>query len=219
MTVSEGQTASNSGTWSDPGVDVVTLTASVGTVTKNANGTWSWSFNTADGPDQSQTVTITATDSDGAASTTTFSLVVNNVAPAVGAGASSVAVNEGQTAVRVALREAPFYENDYSAQDKFAAVVAKRNEVWKRIDKGWKIYEPLPQEPEEARVWKQFVSEWDAWKRIENEQVATITALSQVTSPFQITTKTPKPISYQLLRKTVSWRAVLFVGLVPREVT
>ena len=98
VTVSEGQTASNTGSWSDPGADIVTLTASVGTVTKNANGTWSWSFNTADGPDQSQTVTITATDSDGAASTSTFALVVNNVAPTVTANVSSITVTQGVTA-------------------------------------------------------------------------------------------------------------------------
>ena len=81
--VDEGQTAVNSGLWSDPGVDDVTLAASAGTVTKNANGTWSWSFAASDGPNQSQTVTITATDSDGSASTTTFSLVVANVAPVI----------------------------------------------------------------------------------------------------------------------------------------
>jgi len=84
VTVNEGQTASNTGTWSDVNAgNVVTLTASVGTVTKsgtNASGTWTWSFNTTDGPNETQTVTITA--SDGTASTsTTFGLTVNNVAP------------------------------------------------------------------------------------------------------------------------------------------
>lgn len=84
-TVPEGQTASNTGTFSDPeGNATVTLSASVGTVTKDAAaGTWSWSFDTNDGPDQSQTVTITATDGAGATATTTFSLTVNNVAPTV----------------------------------------------------------------------------------------------------------------------------------------
>jgi hypothetical protein len=81
VTIDEGQTATNTGTWSDPGADDVTLTASKGTIVKNANGTWSWSFASTDGPNDSATVTITATDSDGAVTTTTFSLVVNNVAP------------------------------------------------------------------------------------------------------------------------------------------
>src|SRR3972149_12028554 len=87
VTVNEGVTATNSGTWSDADAgDTVTLTASVGTVTKsgtNASGTWSWSFATTDGPAQSQTVTITANDGNGGVSTTTFSLTVANVAPTV----------------------------------------------------------------------------------------------------------------------------------------
>src|SRR3989442_33587 len=86
VTVNEGQTASNTGTYSDPNTgDNVTITASVGTVTKTGtnSGTWSWSFSTTDGPTQSQTVTITANDGQGGVANTTFSLTVNNVAPTV----------------------------------------------------------------------------------------------------------------------------------------
>ena len=83
--VNEGQTATNTGTWSDTNSgDTVTLSASVGTVTKfgtNAAGTWSWSYLTTDGPAQSQTVTITANDGNGGVTSATFSLTVNNVAP------------------------------------------------------------------------------------------------------------------------------------------
>ena len=87
IAVDEGQTAENTGTVSDPGDDVIDLQASVGTVTDNGNGTWSWSFQTTDGVEDSQTVTVTATDSDGAVTTTSFELVVNNVAPSVAADA------------------------------------------------------------------------------------------------------------------------------------
>lgn len=95
-TANEGQTASNDGTFSDAdGNATVTLSASVGSVTKNLNGTWSWSFNTSDGPDQSQTVTITADDGTETA-TTTFSLTVNNVAPTVNLQSGSFSsVQEG----------------------------------------------------------------------------------------------------------------------------
>jgi uncharacterized delta-60 repeat protein len=98
VTVSEGATVGNMGLWSDPGADDVTLMASVGTVTQNANGTWNWSHPTTDGPDNNQTVTITATDSDGIATSTSFNLVVNNVAPTVAAENASVTVSEGATA-------------------------------------------------------------------------------------------------------------------------
>src|SRR5439155_10560819 len=78
VTVNEGAQASVAGAFADPGDDVVTITASVGTITQTGtqNGTWSWTFDAADGTDQSQSVTITATDSDGAQSTVTFNLRV-----------------------------------------------------------------------------------------------------------------------------------------------
>ena len=33
----------------------------------------------------------------------------------------------------------------------------------KRADDAWKIYEPLPQTDEEARVWKDFTPAWEKW--------------------------------------------------------
>ena len=80
ITADEGQEAINSGTFGDPDGDLVTLTASVGTVVDNYDGAWSWSFETADGPAQSQTVTITADDGNGGTATVNFDLTVNNVA-------------------------------------------------------------------------------------------------------------------------------------------
>jgi len=83
VTVDEGQVAVNNGTYSDPGYDIVTLAVSLGTIIDNGDGTWSWLFETNDGPDQSQEVIVTATDDDGAETTTTFDLVVKNVAPSL----------------------------------------------------------------------------------------------------------------------------------------
>ncbi len=94
VSVNEGQTATNSGTWNDPDGDVVTLSASVGTVVKNAAGTWSWSYATRDGTAESQTVTLTADDGRGGISTASFALAVLNVAPSVTVPASS-SVPEG----------------------------------------------------------------------------------------------------------------------------
>ncbi|MEQ9408902.1 MAG: CARDB domain-containing protein, partial [Fuerstiella sp.] len=99
VTVDEGSTAVNSGTFGDVGADTVAVTASIGTVTQNdVAGTWSWSWDTSDGPDDSQTVTITATDSDGAATATTFALTVTNEAPTVAADNATITVAEGSTA-------------------------------------------------------------------------------------------------------------------------
>lgn len=98
LSVDEGDTATTSGTWSDPGDDTVTLSASVGNIVQNADGTFTWSFDTSDGPDDSQTVAITATDSDGASTVGNINLTVNNVAPSITVNASAVTVDEGQTA-------------------------------------------------------------------------------------------------------------------------
>jgi hypothetical protein len=88
VTVDEGQTATNTGTYKDTrdrDRDRVAISASVGTVTKTGrdSGTWSWSLASTDVPaDQIRTVTITARDSTGRVSKTTFSLTVRNLSPA-----------------------------------------------------------------------------------------------------------------------------------------
>jgi dipeptidyl aminopeptidase/acylaminoacyl peptidase len=77
VVVVQGQTATNTGTYSDDNVnDDVTITASVGNVTKTGtnSGTWNWSL--ANAPLGMQRVTITATDSAGASRTTAFTLTV-----------------------------------------------------------------------------------------------------------------------------------------------
>jgi methyl-accepting chemotaxis protein len=88
-------------------------------------------------------------------------------------------VNEGQTAVRSATRWALTWENDYQAQDKYANVLKLKKETWERIDRGWKMYESLPQTAEEAVLWKQFVKEWDSWKSSDQRITGTLEALSK----------------------------------------
>ncbi len=38
--------------------------------------------------------------------------------------------------------------------------------AWAELDKGWKLYEPLPQTVEEAAKWKEFVPAFEEWKKI-----------------------------------------------------
>jgi methyl-accepting chemotaxis protein len=38
------------------------------------------------------------------------------------------------------------------------------DKAWAGADKAWRIYEPLPQTREEARVWSEFVPLWNNWK-------------------------------------------------------
>lgn len=74
-------------------------------------------------------------------------------------------LSEAQTAVKAANLSTALYENNYGAREQFAQVLADRRKAWENADAGWKIYEPLPQTAEEAVLWKQFVAEWEAWKR------------------------------------------------------
>ena len=73
-------------------------------------------------------------------------------------------ISEGQTAVAAATLTAAIYENNYQAQDKFAEALQLRTKAWSNIEAGRKLYEPLPQTPEEAVLWKRFQGEWTAWK-------------------------------------------------------
>lgn len=74
------------------------------------------------------------------------------------------------------------WENDYKAQANFERVLRARETAWKSIDAGWKLYEPLPQTPEETVLWNQFLKEWDAWKALDARIGKTIDDLSRNTS-------------------------------------
>ncbi len=84
VAANEGSTAANTGTWADANGDDVSLTSSLGIVTKHANGTWSWSATANEGP-SSSSVVITADDGRGGSSSTAFQLDVANLPPVLGA--------------------------------------------------------------------------------------------------------------------------------------
>jgi methyl-accepting chemotaxis protein len=44
-------------------------------------------------------------------------------------------------------------------------------DAWALAEKGWKLYEPLPQTKEEEAKWKLFVPAWQAWKKDQDEFV------------------------------------------------
>ncbi len=44
-------------------------------------------------------------------------------------------------------------------------------EAWEQVEAAWKVYEPLPQTPEEAVLWKDFVLRWEAWKNSQRKVV------------------------------------------------
>ncbi|HYB96876.1 MAG TPA: Ig-like domain-containing protein, partial [Vicinamibacterales bacterium] len=101
ITANEGSVATISGTYADPDAGQnVTITASKGTVSKSGtnSGTWTWSYQATDGPADSGPITMTANDGAGMTSSTSFTLVVVNVAPSLTQVNASVSVNEAQIA-------------------------------------------------------------------------------------------------------------------------
>lgn len=81
ISVLEGQSAANQGSFGDLDAnDVISLTATIGTIVKHGNGTWSWSWNTQDGPADSAQVVVTASDGHSEINDS-FELVVVNRAP------------------------------------------------------------------------------------------------------------------------------------------
>jgi hypothetical protein len=97
VTVNEGSTATNTGTFSDPApADVVTVSASTGTLLQGA-ATWSWSRPAGDGP-STLFVTITATDDDGGSSTASFTVEVQNLPPVISTVTNTGPIAEGGTA-------------------------------------------------------------------------------------------------------------------------
>ena len=92
----EGTAASNTGTYSDPDGDSVTLSASTGAVTKTgtSGGSWAWSMTGADeGP--IQTVTINANDGKGGNSSVSFTVTFLLAAPTVTFSAGTANAPEG----------------------------------------------------------------------------------------------------------------------------
>ena len=78
-------------------------------------------------------------------------------------------IREAQTAVDAAENNLLNRQIDLKAREEFYATIAA---AWKRVDEAWKVYEPLPQLPEEAKIWKEFVPAWNAWKKNHETYVA-----------------------------------------------
>ena len=85
VTIDEGSTAVNSGSFSDPGADAWTATVDYGdntgvqTLTLNADKTFALSHTYADSG--TFTVIVTVTDDDGGSGAGSFTATVNNLPP------------------------------------------------------------------------------------------------------------------------------------------
>ena len=78
-------------------------------------------------------------------------------------------IARGQLRTRVNNRDLLLLENDPEAQAKVGKLLEERLSSLAQIEKGGKIYEALPLEPEEAEVWKQFKSSWSEFLKLCND--------------------------------------------------
>lgn len=100
VAVNKGNLALNTGTFSDPDSDAVTLSASTGSLSQDAaTGVWNWSFDTSSSSGN-QLVTITARDTQGNLASTNFlvNVLEPNRPPTVTANINPVIVDEGKKA-------------------------------------------------------------------------------------------------------------------------
>lgn len=128
VSVDEGQTAENTGTFKNFASETLVVSASIGAVVDNGDGTWSWSYTTTNGPAESQTVTVTADDGT-ARSQASFFLTVNNVAPIVAADLNKVVVIEGEIAVNTGTF-ADVAADAVTLSASFGAVIDNGNGTW-----------------------------------------------------------------------------------------
>ncbi|MCC6678653.1 MAG: MCP four helix bundle domain-containing protein [Phycisphaerales bacterium] len=54
------------------------------------------------------------------------------------------------------------------------AIYAAIDDSWKTLEKGWELYEPLPQTQEEAAKWKELLPVFEEWKTIAVAMRATL---------------------------------------------
>ena len=74
-------------------------------------------------------------------------------------------ISEAQTALRSASRAIDAMALYPEEVDNVTHEIKRKQESWAIVDKAWKTYDALPQETEEAAVWKTFVKQWDTWKQ------------------------------------------------------
>ena len=74
-------------------------------------------------------------------------------------------MSEAQTSIRSASRAIAAMASNPDDVAGVAHELKRKQEGWARVEQGWKAYEALPQEPEEEKVWKVFIKQWDTWKQ------------------------------------------------------
>jgi len=88
-------------------------------------------------------------------------------------------MSEGRSALQAANLSVFSYADAETASAALSRVDAQRKDIWRRIGRGWNIYEPLPQTPEEKVLWDRFVGEWKTWEQNDRRIGIVVAALAK----------------------------------------
>jgi methyl-accepting chemotaxis protein len=75
------------------------------------------------------------------------------------------------------------YETEANPAAHIKSLIDRRKTRAAQIDKGFKIYEPLPQGAEEAVEWKKFMELWKAWKTHDSNLEASMEKIGKNSDP------------------------------------
>lgn len=96
-------------------------------------------------------------------------------------------IRNGTQLVAIQMNRVRGLKGNPTLQDKMANASEEMQKGFDRIDKGMKVYEPLPQTPEEAAEWKIFKTNYEIWrKESEKFQKEVIDGLAKTNDPVQI---------------------------------
>ena len=120
-------------------------------------------------------------------------------------------MSEAQTAVKAATLSTLALQGNLDGGKEFGAVIEHRKKAWSNAAAGWNKYEPLPQTPEEAVLWKQFVAEWNAWKSADAQLAGAIGTLAAATTAEEQAAQFTKDghSAIGLARQRMAWTVLL----------
>jgi methyl-accepting chemotaxis protein len=87
-------------------------------------------------------------------------------------------LKEAQIALKSSTYEVALWENDSDVQDQFALIAKDKRQLWATIEPAKKAYEAIPKSAEETALWERFITEWNAWKKIDLEIIDLVDAMS-----------------------------------------
>lgn len=78
-------------------------------------------------------------------------------------------IRNGTQLVAIQQNRVRGLKGDLKIKEKMQNASEEMQSAFERIDSGMKIYEPLPQTPDEAKEWKEFLVSYQSWRKLSEE--------------------------------------------------